>query len=271
MSMVAAYFNPAFISLRGLTPYFGHYYVRHIGMSLCPSAMSKTRILLAEDEPRVATILIRGLEDNGYEVKHASNGQEALQEFRKAAYDLIVLDVRMPYLSGVEVCQHIREVQPLVPILLLTALDSTEDKVKGLDSGADDYLAKPFEFRELLARLRALQRRNHERQTEEPIITIADLTVNRENKSVSRAGQAIELTAREFDLLVFFMSHYGKVLSRAEIARNVWDVNFDTGTNVIDVYVNFLRKKIDRDFTPKLIHTRIGMGYCLKVETEVAA
>jgi len=180
-------------------------------------------------------------------------------------YDCIVLDLILPTISGLEVCVAIRKEDTSVPILMLTALGSTEDKVLGLDSGADDYLTKPFKLNELLARIRALARRKS-KPVEEARLTMADLVLNTATKSAERDGKSIILTSREYFLLEFLLKNQGRVLSRAEIAQNVWDISFDSGTNVVDVYVNYLRNKVDKGFSSKLIHTVFGMGYIMKEE-----
>lgn len=225
------------------------------------------KILLAEDEHKIASFVKQGLEESAYEVDWVKDGREAIKRGLDYEYDIIILDVMLPQIDGFQVCKRIRVKNSHIPILMLTALDSTEDKIKGLDAGADDYLPKPFDFEELLARLRALTRRSHvqnpERAAAEDVISIADLVCNLSRKEVKRNGKEIKLTAREFDLLVFFIKNKNKILDRAKIAEQVWDINFDTGTNIVDVYVNYLRNKIDKDFEKKLIHTRIGLGYIM--------
>jgi DNA-binding response OmpR family regulator len=184
--------------------------------------------------------------------------------FEAGDYDLIILDLNLPYKNGIELCKEIRISDQKIPVLMLTALGTTEDKLTGFDSGADDYLVKPFEFRELLARIRSLLKRVSIAETGGNILAILDLEVNLNTYEVKRNGKRIELTPKEFDLLVYLLRNKGKVVSRMEIAENVWDINFDTGTNIIDVYVNFLRKKMDKDFSQKLIHTQTGVGYIIK-------
>jgi DNA-binding response OmpR family regulator len=176
------------------------------------------------------------------------------------------MDLMIPYINGLELCKTLRADGVKTPVLMLTALGTTDDKVTGLDAGADDYLVKPFEFKELLARLRALTKRYTDNVQEIKVLGIADLEMNLDEKSVRRSGKQIDLTAKEFGLLEYFLKNKNRVISRTEIAEKVWDIHFDTGTNVIDVYINFLRKKIDKEFTPKLIHTMVGMGYVMKVE-----
>jgi two-component system, OmpR family, copper resistance phosphate regulon response regulator CusR len=221
-------------------------------------------ILIIEDEPKVASFIKKGLEENSFTASIAYDGSSGIKMAHEANYDLIILDVNLPNVNGFEVCRNIRSRNPAVPILMLTALGSTEDKITGFDAGADDYLVKPFEFKELVARLKALAKRSAMGASPGSILRVADLEMNIETKSVKRAGKRIELTAKEFSLLEFLLKNKGKSISRAAIAEKVWDITFDTGTNVIDVYVNFLRKKVDKDFSPKLIHTQIGMGYIIK-------
>lgn len=221
------------------------------------------RILLVEDEPKVASFIKKGLEEQSYEVDQAYDGFFGKKLALENEYDLIILDVILPQKNGLEVCREIRQVKPAVAILMLTALGSTDDKILGLDSGADDYLVKPFVFQELMARIRALTRRAYEAPANE-VLRLADLELNLTKKTVSRSGVPISLTAREFSLLHYLMRNKDRVVSRVDIIEQVWETSFDTGSNVIDVYINFLRKKIDKDFSPKLIHTLVGMGYVLK-------
>ena len=223
------------------------------------------KILLVEDEPKVASFIKKGLEEQTYIVDLAYDGLMGKKLALSNAYDTIILDVILPSISGIELCKEIRKTNTSVPILLLTALGTTEDKVIGLDAGADDYLTKPFKFMELLARIRALTRRKSN-QTTPTILTIADLEMDTGSKIVKRNSKIINLTAREFFLLEFFLKNKGIVLSRAVIAENIWEISFDTGTNIVDVYINYLRNKIDKGFSPKLIHTIIGMGYVLKID-----
>jgi two-component system copper resistance phosphate regulon response regulator CusR len=222
------------------------------------------KILVIEDERKVASFIKRGLEEHEYIVDVAYDGSTGLDMALSNDYELIILDLNLPFLNGIEVCKQLRK-EKTIPVLMLTALGSLENKITGLDSGADDYLLKPFEFQELLARIRALSRRYNVFNANESY-TIADLELDAETKTVKRSGKKIELTAKEFTLLEYFMKNEGKVLSRSDIAENVWDLSFDTGTNIIDVYINYLRKKVDKDYSPKLIHTLIGMGYVLKIE-----
>lgn len=224
------------------------------------------KILLVEDEKKLADTIQAGLIEQQYEVDIAYNGQEGLQLFLENKYDLILLDINLPIINGYELCITIRETNKHVPIVLLTALNFTENKVKGFDLGADDYIAKPFEFAELLARIKAMLRRAEVSKTvpHNNFLTIADLKLDLNKKEASREGQKITLTAKEFQLLEYLLLNKDKVVSREDIARDVWETQFDAQTNVIDVYVNFLRKKIDKNFSKKLIHTQVGMGYILK-------
>jgi two-component system copper resistance phosphate regulon response regulator CusR len=222
------------------------------------------KILVIEDERKVSAFIKKGLEENNYEVTVAYDGPDGQHKALSENFNLILLDLNLPLLNGIEVCKQIRLLKN-TPILMLTALGDLENKVAGLDAGADDYLLKPFEFQELLARIRALSRRTSD-SAETIIYKIADIELYPLTRTVIRAGQVIELTAKEFGLLEYFLKNKGKVLSRADIAENVWDLHFDTGTNIVDVYINYLRKKIDRDFSVKLIHTLIGRGYILKEE-----
>jgi heavy metal response regulator len=220
------------------------------------------RILLIEDERKVASFLQRGLGAEHYSVDVAYDGEEGLARLCNGPYDLVILDVMLPQRDGLAVLREARQRGVQTPVLLLTARDTLADKVTGLDQGADDYLTKPFAFEELLARVRALLRRGAPAQP--TILAFADLRLDPAARQVTRAGKRIDLTAKEFALLEFFLRNPGRVLSRALIAQHVWGVEFDTFTNVIDVYVKYLRKKIDADFEPKLIHTVRGAGYVLK-------
>jgi len=220
------------------------------------------RLLLAEDERKVASFIQRGLAAEHYAVEVVHDGDEALVRALEPEYDLIILDIMLPKRDGLAVLRLLRERQVRTPVLLLTARDTVADKVAGLDSGADDYLTKPFAFEELLARVRALLRRGTTSGT--TVLAVADLRLDPVTRDVTRAARRIELTAKEYALLEFFLRRHGQVLSRSVIAEHVWGVDFDTFTNVIDVYVNYLRKKIDADFEPKLLHTVRGVGYVLK-------
>ena len=220
------------------------------------------RILVVEDEQKMAAFIKRGLEEEGAAVDVAPDGEEGLFLALNGSYDLIILDISLPRMDGLEVCRRLRLERVTTPILLLTARDSVEMKVSGLDSGADDYLTKPFAFAELLARLRALNRRN--RAEVNMRLEIGDLQLDPLTRRVTRGGRLIQLTSKEFALLECFMRHPDQVLSRTILAEKVWDETFDAFTNVIDVYVNYLRNKVDRDFSPKLIHTVRGAGYVLR-------
>lgn len=227
-------------------------------------------ILLVEDEAKVAAFIRWGLEERDYKVKLAATGAEAQKLLKTEKYDLIILDVMLPDTTGLDLCRKIRQTDQRMPILMLTALSEVEHKVAGLQAGADDYLAKPFHFMELTARLEALLRRNSNLlpQQENHSLVYADLKLDTWSKAAERAGQQIVLTAKEYTLLELFMNHPNKTLSREYIAEKVWEIEFDTGTNFIDVYINYLRKKIEKGFDGKLIHTVIGMGYILKSEKQ---
>ncbi|PKP04558.1 MAG: DNA-binding response regulator [Bacteroidetes bacterium HGW-Bacteroidetes-9] len=227
-------------------------------------AMSDIRILIVEDHVKMADSICKGLEENGFRTEVAYDGFIGKRMAETNEYNLIILDVNLPQINGYELCAGIRIKNPDVPIIMLTALGSTEDKLLGFEKGADDYIVKPFEFRELLARIKALLKRAQADIQSHTVLKIADLTMDLDSKTVSRGEVNIELTAKEFALLEYLIKNKGKVISKADIADKIWNINFDTGTNVIEVYVNFLRKKIDRNFPVKLIHTHIGMGYVLK-------
>ncbi|GAB4034077.1 response regulator transcription factor [Spirosoma gilvum] len=222
------------------------------------------KILLVEDEVSLASFIRKGVESEGYEIDLAYDGLMGQRMADNNTYDVIVLDVNLPYINGFELCKYIKQQSPKQSILLLTALDSLPDKESGFGAGADDYLVKPFEFRELMLRIKALARRNSDYSGLKTVLRVADLELNTEAHSVTRAAQRIDLTAREYALLEYLMINKGKIVSRIDIAEKVWDLHFDTNTNVIEVYVNYLRKKIDKDFSPKLLHTIVGMGYVLR-------
>lgn len=221
------------------------------------------KILVVEDEKKVAAFIRRGLVEQSYTVDMAHDGMEGERLARSSTYDAIVLDLMLPRKSGFALCRAIRTFDVRVPILILTALDSTEDKLQGLEAGADEYLPKPFEFRELLAHLRSLMRRR-ESLPSSGLLRLADLQMDLITRKVSRGGQNLALTAREFALLEYFLRNHGRVITRTEIAQKVWETSFDSESNVIDVYVSFLRKKIDKGFPEKLIHTLVGVGYVLR-------
>lgn len=222
------------------------------------------RLLLVEDEKKVSAFIKKGLEEEGYAVDLASDGEEGQFMGLDGVHDLIILDINLPGKDGLSVLQELRRKKITAPVLLLTVRAAIEDKVIGLDTGADDYLTKPFSFQELLARVRALSRRQTD--AESPLLKVADLTLDSARRRVFRGEKKIELTAKEFALLDYFMRHPDRVLTRTMIAEHVWDYDFDPMTNVIDVYVNYLRKKIETGDGQKLIHTIRGVGYVLKVE-----
>lgn len=227
------------------------------------------RILLIEDDQRVAELIRRGLEEYGFVPTLAYDGLLGKKLALQNTYDLIITDIVLPKIDGLELCKDIRRVKPDIPIIMLTALGTTDDKVEGFDAGADDYLVKPFEMRELLVRIRALLKRNLKPPGGSAgggALRYADLEMNLNTKVAKRGGREISLTPKEFKLLEYMLQNPERVLSRVEIAEKVWDTHFDTGTNFIDVYINYLRKKIDRDFEKKLIHTKSGMGFILKSE-----
>jgi two-component system copper resistance phosphate regulon response regulator CusR len=222
-------------------------------------------ILVVEDEPNVVSVIKRGLSEYGFEISVATDGLTGLQMATSHPFDLIILDVMLPSMDGVQVCKRIREQNQNVPILMLTALDSTENIVTGLDSGADDYMVKPFKMAELAARLRALiKRRGGDYQPVKNVLKIADIEVDTDAKIVTRNQLPINLTPTEYRLLEYFLKNQKKVLSRIQILESVWDIDFNMGTNVVDVYINYLRKKLDKDNPSKLIHTVFGMGYIMK-------
>ena len=220
------------------------------------------RILIVEDEKKVAAFIKKGLEEETYAVDVAYDGEDGLHMGVENQYDLIILDLMLPVIDGLEVLSRLRENKVDTPILLLTAKDSVEDKVTGLNTGADDYLTKPFAFSELLARLRVLLRRG--KAETKTVLQIKGLSLDLVSHKVKRNDEEIELTGKEYSLLEYFMRNQGKVLTRTMIAEHVWDYNFDTFTNVIDVYVNHLRKKIDKGYPEKLLHTLRGVGYIMK-------
>jgi len=221
-------------------------------------------ILVVEDEPNIASVIKRGLSGYGFDVSIAIDGLTGLQMAIDHPFDLLILDVMLPSMDGIQLCKRLRQHNANIPILMLTALDSTENIVTGLDSGADDYMVKPFKMIELAARLRTLlRRRGGDSQSEKNIYKIAELEVNGEAKVAKRNGVNLSLTATEYRLLEYFIRNQKKVLSRVQILENVWDINFNMGTNVVDVYVNYLRKKIENG-QKKLIHTVFGMGYIMK-------
>lgn len=218
------------------------------------------RVLIVEDEEKMADLIKRGLEEEGIDAEVANDGNAGLEMGRSGQFDLILLDVSLPGRDGFEIARELREARVKTPILMLTARDTTEMKVKGLDSGADDYMTKPFAFAELLARIRALMRRTEDVTK----LQVGDLTLDLITRRVTRDGTEVQLTSKEFMLLEYFMRHPDEILSREVLSEKVWNEKFDALTNVIDVYINYLRNKIDRNFEPKLIHTVRGVGYMLK-------
>lgn len=224
------------------------------------------RILLVEDELKTLLSLRQGMEEQGWTVNTATEGDSGLRLASNDDYDVIVSDITLPGISGLELCAQLRRKGILTPMLLLTALSDTDDKVAGLEAGADDYLAKPFEFKELLARIKALARRPTTSIRPENILRFANVELDLDARKVTRGGKEIALTPREFSLLEFFLRNPGVVLSKVAIAEKVWDLNFDTGTNVIEVYVNYLRNKLDKGYDQKLLHTLFGQGYVLREE-----
>ena len=219
-------------------------------------------ILVIEDEQRVAELLQSGLEENGYRVSLASDGIQGLSLFLTNKFDVVLSDVILPKMGGFELCKEIRKNDADIPILMLTALGSTDDKLVGFDAGADDYLTKPFDFRELLARIAVLLKRKvKEPSNESSELVYADIRINPKTQTVFRSDKLIKLTPKEYDLLLYMVQNSERIISRKEITQNVWHTDFDPGTNFIDVYINYLRKKIDRDFDVKLIHTRTGVGF----------
>jgi two-component system copper resistance phosphate regulon response regulator CusR len=231
--------------------------------------MCMKKILLVEDEMHVVSFIKKGLTEEGFDVTVAFDGNTGLQLFYDNQFDLIILDIMLPDKNGLEVCKDVRKMNNNIPVLFLTALGTSENIVLGLETGADDYLVKPFKFIELLARIRTLLRRTETGAAipeiqEEHIYRFADLEVNDYSKEVIRDNKPVSLTSTEYKLLLYFIKNKNKVLSRTDILEEVWGVNFDIGTNVVDVYVNYLRKKIDTYADQKLIHTVIGMGYVLK-------
>ena len=226
--------------------------------------MVAMKILLIEDEPGLVSVIIRGLTEVGMQISVAGDGLVGLEMAMKHDFDLIILDIMLSGMNGIQVCREIRKGNNNVPVLMLTALSSTENIITGLDSGADDYLVKPFKFAELEARIRSLVRRSKVAASPRSTQSISGLEVDTLAKTVSRDGKTINLTATEYRLLEYFIQNQNVVLSRIQILENVWDIDFNMGTNVVDVYINYLRKKIDNGYQTKLIHTVFGMGYIFK-------
>lgn len=220
------------------------------------------RLLVVEDEENLRTVIRKRLTKEGYSVDVCADGQEALDYMAVSPYDTVILDIMMPKMSGMEVLKKMRAGGDQTPVLFLTAKDGIEDRVKGLDSGADDYLVKPFAFEELLARIRVMIRRQSDSASDE--MTLADLTVDAGKHSVTRGGKAIELSAKEFAVLEYLMRHQGQVLSREQIEQHVWDFDYEGGSNMVDVYIRYLRRKLDEGYEKKLIHTVRGAGYVMR-------
>jgi DNA-binding response OmpR family regulator len=222
-------------------------------------------ILIVEDEQKIADTLKTGLGENGFTVDVAYDGKIGLKLFELYPFDLVVLDLNLPGINGYELCKTIRSKNQDIPIIMLTALSSLNDKIEGYDAGADDYIIKPFEFKELLMKIRVLLKRSMNQTIPTGnILRAADLEMNLDSKKVQRGDTLINLTAKEFQLLEYLMRNKNRVVSRADISMNVWDIDFDTNTNVIDVYINYIRNKVDKQFETKLINTHVGMGYILK-------
>lgn len=226
------------------------------------------KILVVEDEQRVAELLKRGLEESGYQVELAYDGVWGLSLFRAGEFQMVISDVILPKMNGFELCKEIRNINNRVPVLMLTALGTTDDKLDGFDAGADDYMVKPFDFRELDARIKVLLKRRLPGipETQLTELVYADLHIDRQTKTVYRQEREIKLSPKEYNLLLYMAENPERLLTRVEIADKVWNTHFDTGTNFIDVYINYLRKKIDRDYDVKLIHTKPGMGFIFRQE-----
>ncbi|MCD8741515.1 response regulator transcription factor [Mucilaginibacter roseus] len=226
------------------------------------------KVLVVEDEPGLASVISRGLAAAGMEVSIAPDGITGLQMATNYQFDLLILDIMLPGMNGVQICREVRKKDDAIPIVMLTALSSTENVITGLDSGADDYIVKPFKLAELEARIRTLMRRSRNNTAPKDVINVADLEVDLVSKTAKRADKQINLTATEYRLLEYFVKNPNKVLSRIQILENVWDIDFNMGTNVVDVYVNYLRKKLDNNYETRLIQTVFGMGYMFKTDGE---
>ena len=222
------------------------------------------KLLIVEDEPNLLSILRKGFAENNNDVSVALDGKTALEMIQNYTFDVVILDVMLPDINGIEICRRLRADKNFVPVLLLTALGTSENIVTGLNAGADDYVMKPFKFGELDARVNALNRRANQETEKVDSIIISDLEINSKSKTVKRNGESIVLTAKEFKLLYYLAKNSGRIVSRDQILDNVWDINFDMNTNVVDVYINYLRKKIDKPFATKLIHTMKGLGYVIQ-------
>ncbi len=228
--------------------------------------MDDINILIVEDEQRLAEILKKQLEESGFRAEIAPDGYIGKQSVENKSYNLIILDINLPLINGYDLCKEIRKTNSKIPIIMLTALGTPDNKIEGFDAGADDYVLKPFDFRELLARVNVFLKRSQKNDLNVKF-RIADLVMDLNTKSVTRANKKIDLTAKEYTLLETFIKNKEKLLTRDYIIEQVWGIDFDPNTNIIDVYVNYLRKKIDKDFQPKLIHTKFGFGfYCSEKE-----
>jgi len=230
--------------------------------------MEERKILLVEDEKKIADTLKLGLSEMGFDVQVGYDGDLGLRLYENYSFNLVVLDINLPGINGYDLCKIIRQRNSDIPIIMLTAFSSLQDKIEGYDAGADDYIIKPFEFKELLMKIRVLLKRTSAHTIPKGnILKVSDLEMNLDSKEVKRGNSPINLTAKEFQLLEYLMRNRNRVVSRADIAVNVWDIDFDTNTNVIDVYINYLRNKVDKPFPKKLIQTQVGMGYILKEKT----
>ncbi|HEX7583753.1 MAG TPA: response regulator transcription factor [Prolixibacteraceae bacterium] len=229
--------------------------------------MFETHILIVEDELRLAEILQKQLQESGFNAEVANDGYVGKRMMENSDFDLIILDINLPLMNGYELCKEIRKTNSKIPIIMLTAFGTQENKLIGFEAGADDYVLKPVDFRELLARINVFLKRKNITVPESRKLKIADFEMDLDTKTATRAGKKIDLTSKEFALMKTFLVNKDKLLSREFIIEKVWDLDFETGTNIIDVYVNYLRKKIDKDFEPKIIHTKFGFGfYCSEYE-----
>jgi two-component system, OmpR family, copper resistance phosphate regulon response regulator CusR len=229
--------------------------------------MLETHILIVEDEQRLAEILQKQLQETGFKADIATDGYVGKRMMENNEYDLVILDINLPLMNGYELCKEIRKTNSIIPIIMLTALGTPENKLIGFEAGADDYVLKPFDFREVLARINVFLKRKNMEVIESHILKIADFELDVDQKTATRGGKKIDLTSKEFALMETFLRNKGKILSREFIIEKVWDLDFETGTNIIDVYVNYLRKKVDKNFEPKIIHTKFGFGfYCSEKE-----
>jgi len=227
--------------------------------------MEEIKILIVEDEQKIADILKFGLAENGFKVEVAYDGKLGYRLFSVRHFDLLIIDINLPGMNGYELCKAVRLLNERVPVIMLTSMSALNDKIEGYDAGADDYIVKPFEYRELLLKIRALLKRTVSQYVPVGnVLKLSDLEMNLDNKEVKRDNTIIHLTAKEFQLLEYLLRNKNRVVSRTDIAINVWDMDFDTNTNVIDVYISYLRNKVDKKFDHKLIQTQVGMGYILK-------